>query len=325
MFLTLEEVVWLIKEGKVLHIAGTEQLLRQLPQGNWVGGSTEYFMTKMGGKVSNKRLFVTEFSYKKFTIRTYDSETIQNVAKDTLNMGFSVVLIPSESAVHHEYAANATFYKDMFVKTVFGWITGTNPNEPTQMPIVVNGLTGEIFTDKAVALGVETKRAVVVNIVNIFEPAEESPIITFSDFINDGFSVKYCLINGERTVFSEYITQNKVDTKLPLIGDFSGANLNTSIWGIEEDRVKFASPVFSDTNYRLAKPIPDYEAAFVEKLEKLSHEKPIFSCNCIGNFWYGNLEGRLSGGAAAIFAGPVTFGEIAYKMVNQTLVYITVK
>ncbi|MCL1997516.1 MAG: hypothetical protein FWG65_01970 [Turicibacter sp.] len=325
MFLTLEEVIWLIAEGKLLHIAGTERLLRQLPKGNWVGGSTEYFMTKMGGKVSDDRLFVTQFGYKKFTIKTYDVETIKNIATDTPNSGFSIALIPAESAVHKEYAANAVVYKDMFIRAVIGWITGTNPDKPEQMPITMNGSTGEVFTDRAVVLGMETKRTVVVNIVNIFEPAEESPIITFKDVLNDGFLVENCFVNGERTVFADYLTANNVDMKLPLIGQFSGALLNTSIWGIEEGKVRLASPVFDYVEYHFAKPVPDYEAAFVEKLAKLSNEKPIFSCNCIGNFWYGNLEGRLSGGVAATFAGPVTFGEIAYQMVNQTLVYATLR
>ncbi|MCL1987113.1 MAG: hypothetical protein FWG64_03970 [Firmicutes bacterium] len=325
MFLTLEETIWLIKEGKILHIAGSEQLLRQLPKGSWVGGSTEYFMTKMGGKVSSDRLFVTQYNYKKFSINTYDTATIQNIATETPYQGFTIALIPAESAVHREFAANAMVFKDMFVRALVGWITGTNPDKPEQLPIAINGSTGEIFTDKAVALSMETKRTPVVNIVNIFEPSEKSPIITFDETLNNGFMVENCLINGTHSNFAEFITLNDVDTKLPLIGQFSGALLNTSIWGIEDGKVKFASPIFNDVEYRFAKPVPDYEAAFVEKLSQLSNEKPIFSCNCIGNFWYGNLENKLNGGVAAAFAGPVTFGEIAYQMVNQTLVYVTLR
>lgn len=36
---------------------------------------------------------------------------------------------------------------------------------------------------------------------------------------------------------------------------------------------------------------------------------------------YGELEGK----KLEAFAGPVTFGEIAYQLVNQTLVYVTVE
>ena len=52
MLMTFEETSKLIKEGKILHIAATEALLKKLPKGNWIGGSTEYFMAKDGGKVS---------------------------------------------------------------------------------------------------------------------------------------------------------------------------------------------------------------------------------------------------------------------------------
>jgi hypothetical protein len=43
-----------------------------------------------------------------------------------------------------------------------------------------------------------------------------------------------------------------------------------------------------------------------------------FSCNCILNYIYGNLEGKKLAGTA----GPITFGEIAYQLLNQTMVYL---
>ena len=46
-----------------------------------------------------------------------------------------------------------------------------------------------------------------------------------------------------------------------------------------------------------------------------------YSCNCILNYLYGDLEGKKTGG----FTGPVTFGEIAYILLNQTLVKLDVK
>ena len=69
MLLTFDEVSKKIKEGSVLHIAGTETLLRKLPKGNWLGGSTEYFMADDGGKVSGELLFVTEFPFNNFSIK----------------------------------------------------------------------------------------------------------------------------------------------------------------------------------------------------------------------------------------------------------------
>ncbi len=47
---------------------------------------------------------------------------------------------------------------------------------------------------------------------------------------------------------------------------------------------------------------------------------PVLSCNCILNYQYGELEGR----KIPPFTGPVTFGEVAYQLLNQTLVYVEI-
>ena len=46
---------------------------------------------------------------------------------------------------------------------------------------------------------------------------------------------------------------------------------------------------------------------------------PVFTCNCILNYLYANLEGKKTGS----IVGPITFGEIAYMLLNQTMVYLT--
>jgi hypothetical protein len=47
----------------------------------------------------------------------------------------------------------------------------------------------------------------------------------------------------------------------------------------------------------------------------------VFACNCILNFLYSGLEGKITEG----MYGPITFGEIAFQLLNQTLVYLDVK
>ena len=47
----------------------------------------------------------------------------------------------------------------------------------------------------------------------------------------------------------------------------------------------------------------------------------MFACNCVLNYLHGQLEGRRTG----TVLGPMTFGEIAYQLLNQTMVYITVQ
>ncbi len=77
------------------------------------------------------------------------------------------------------------------------------------------------------------------------------------------------------------------------------------------------APVFKGVHYKIAEPIDDYVKQFTSamptKLQDLT-----FSCNCILNFLYSDLEGKKTGS----ITGPVIFGEIAYRLLNQTLVYL---
>jgi len=327
MLISFEAASKLIESGRLLHIAGTEALLRKLPKGKWIGGSTEYFMAKEGGKVSGDLLFVTDFSitdsvdsiYGKCKIQSYDEKDICKVSSDAYENGFTILIIPFDSAVHKEYAQNAASYENMFMRHIAGWISGLNLDKQGQTPVAVNGFRGEVFSDKAVALHLETKedKTVSVNIINIFEQDTDSPIIEFKE---EGFHVSKCRINGKELVFADYITKNNIDTKLPIVGEYSGSGVNISFKSIENGVVNFYAPVFQGIKYRIAKPVSDYVALFNQHISEHTDESSTFSCNCILNFLYGNLENN----KIEAFAGPITFGEIAYQLVNQTLVYVTV-
>ncbi|WP_461256197.1 DUF6976 family protein [Treponema sp. R80B11-R83G3] len=317
MLITLEETAKLIKGGKLLHVAGSETLLKKLPKGNWIGGSTEYFMAKDGGKVSDDLLFVTEFPYQDFVIKTYTKQDINQVMVDAFENGFSLLIIPFDSAVHKEYAQNAAGYDNMFLRNIVGWISGLNLNKTGQKPITVNGSSA--FYDKAVALHlrVPDDKMVTVNIINIFEQDTSSPLIEFTE---EGFHIQKCLVNGNEVVLADYIAENKIDTKLPIVGEYAGNGVNISFKTIENGVVDFYAPVFKGIKYRIAKPVSDYAALFNKHIAEHKDKPSVFSCNCILNFLYGNLEGK----KIEAFPGPITFGEIAYQLVNQTLVFVSI-
>jgi len=316
--LTFDETCQLISQGKVMHIAGSEKLLRKLPQGNWIGGSTEYFMTDIGGIITSDRLFVTEYCFDDFKIKTYDISEIQNVANDAFENGFSLLLIPFDSELHVSYAKNAHSFENIFLRNISGWITGINPNSNDQVPITVNGLSHKVFTDNAVVLHLKIpdEQTVEINIINTFEQDTTSPII---EFTKEGFLVEKCLINGVETVFADYLINNKIDTTHPLVGDYHGHGINISFREIKDGLVHLYVPVFEGVKYRIAKPVADYSKTFNDRIQEISVDKVIFSCNCLLNFIHGELEGKETKG----FVGPITFGEIAYQLVSQTLVYIT--
>ncbi|MDR2577617.1 MAG: hypothetical protein LBC70_02240 [Chitinispirillales bacterium] len=320
MLMSFDETSRRIGGGGILHIAGTEALLRKLPKGNWVGGSTEYFMAKEGGKVSGELLFVTEFPYKDFAVKSYCADTVKNVAEDAYENGFSIVIVPFDSAVHKFYAEKAPEFKDIFMKNVAGWIAGLNLGVVGQTPIAVNGQAGEAYTDRAAVLhiGVPEDKAVTIGVINIFAQDEKSPVIEFTE---EGFSATKCLIDGVEKNLANYIAEKGIDTKLPLVGDYSGNGVNISFKSVGSGVVNFYAPVFRGIKYKIAKPVPNYEKEFNARLHDHSDANEVFACNCILNFLYGELEGK----QLENFAGPITFGEIACQLVNQTLVYVSVE
>jgi hypothetical protein len=205
------------------------------------------------------------------------------------------------------------------MKNIAGWISGLNLSEAGQIPITVNGLTGEASKNKGVAVHIEVPadKQVSLGIVNIFEQDNSSPVIQFP---KEGFSATTCTVNGKEMQFADFIAQNKIDTKMPLVGDYSGQGINVSFKSIDKGVVNFYAPVFPHIQYRMAKTISNYVERFNNQLEAHKSADAAFSCNCILNFLYGELENK----DIEKFFGPITFGEIAYQLVNQTLVYVTV-
>ncbi|MGO9287780.1 MAG: DUF6976 family protein [Polyangia bacterium] len=80
------------------------------------------------------------------------------------------------------------------------------------------------------------------------------------------------------------------------------------------------APVFQGMEYRPAKPLDDYVRRFPERLSAEHNGEIAFSCNCIFNYLHSKLGGKRTGA----FLGPITFGEVAYQLVNQTLAYLIV-
>ena len=317
--MSFEEVSKKIGDGKLLHIAGTEALLRKLPKGNWIGGSTEYFMTDDGGRISGELLFVTEFSYEDFSIQSYDAAEIANVGNEAFDNGFSIIIIPFDSEAHIAYAENSADYENIFMRNITGWIAGTNLEIAGQTPVAVNGMIPAAYTNRAVALHLKVPedKTVEINIINIFTQDENSPVI---EFTKDGFSTVNCIVDGKETALADYIAQNGIDIKLPLVGDYSGNGVNISFKSIDSGVVSFYAPVFRGIKYRIAKEIPNYATAFQNRIDRINSVNTVFSCNCVLNFMFGELEGK----TIEKFTGPATFGEIAYQLVNQTLVYVTI-
>lgn len=319
--MALPEAVAAIQSGRCLSIAADESLLRQLPKGHWFGGSIPYFMGQAGGETSREKLFVSELPVfeEMPALAWYDEARLCNVATDAPEHGLSVLIIPAFSAVHSLYARQAPTYEDMYMKPLVGWIAGVHLDDLERAkPLVVNGQTLEFSTDRALAMHIPLPDSIYprIEILNLFKPGTGDTI----RFPSTGFSVSECWVNERLVNFAQYLSDNAVDTRQPLVADYSGAMINVSFKTVDpaSGQVDFYAPVFDDAVYRLAAPVSDFRQAFAQAVPADAHTAT-WSCNCILNFLYSELEGQRTGEVT----GPMTFGEIAFQLLNQTMVYVT--
>ncbi len=316
--LHLEAAHSAIASGKTLLFAGTERLLEKLPPGNWIGGTIPYFMTDDGGKCSTDRVFCTELPpelpFK--GIRSYDSSGLDRLYTDAAGATAAFILIPGMSQIHFDFALRAPELPQFGMSPLVGWIAGVHLEDlGKRSPRVFSGL-GNSTADEAVVLhaAYDPANPPVVDIINVFEPGA-GPVIRFPE---NTFEAATCSIDGRETRFSDYLITQKIDCRLPLVADVGGAMVNVSIQKIHRDRkqVTLYAPVFSGIEYRFASAIEDYTGLFQNTVLQRPVSTVAFSCNCILNYLYSFLEGK----KLDRFPGPFTFGEIAYQLLNQTLV-----
>ncbi len=326
-FMSIADASAIIEEGRTLILAGDESALRNMPQGDWIGGTIPYFITgEHGGMSTRDMVFVTDLTgvVTGAKIAFYDQGTLSRVYAEGPKHGFSFIIIPASNMTHLFFALKAPSFREFGVRPLIGWIAGVHLDDlGKKTPKVFNGQTGEAFEEGALVLQAElpANKVAEIGIVNLFEQGDGDTLV----FPADGFVVKSVLVNGEKMNLAAYLLDKKLDTRLPLVADYSGAQVNISFQAINEadGTVQFYAPVFSGVRYKHAKPVGDYIQGFEQLLRKessLEADRVVFSCNCILNYLYSELEGKKT----APFTGPMTFGEIAYQLLNQTLVYLQV-
>jgi hypothetical protein len=318
----LEAVNQLIDAGHVLTIAGHEELLRQLHKGNWMAGTTPYFMDKDGGGVDYNQVFVTDLTdiITNFQVKTYTEETVTStMLEDRYDNGFSLIILPAFSSIHQTYALQAGEQASLFDKPIMGWIAGIHLEKIGQeSPKVIDGSTGEVFENRAAVLHGElpSDKYAELDLINIYDQGAGD---TFT-FEENAFKFTNCMVNGKPTNIAHYYKENKIDSTLPLVANYAGASINVSIESVNEEDVSFFAPLLQGREYKVAKSVDDKYTTFCALLPK--DETPIiFSCNCILNYVHIGMQNKFAGN----LKGPFTFGEVAYILVNQTMVTLSIK
>ncbi len=320
---SVDEVTTLIRRGASLLLAGDEGPLRRLPKGKWIAGTIPYFMTEAGGCVDRERIFVTELpaGLEFAAVCRYDDGDIARIYSELPLNGFGVVIAPASSPVHLSFALNAPTFDRFAMRPLVGWISGVHLSEVGKTtPKVFDGTSSELLDKHAVVMHVALPPGKVaeLGILNIFKESDGQSIT----FPSTGFAATTVEVDGEKRNLAEFIKRSGLDTRAPLVADYCGTSINVSFQAVDHDKgeVRFYAPVFAGVKYRHAKLVPDYVAEFVSKIPYGIADRLAFSCNCILNYVHSGLEGRSTGG----IVGPITFGEVAYQLLNQTMVYVTI-
>jgi hypothetical protein len=324
--LDLRTTIELIQGGRVLVISGEEKLMDKLPIGNWIGGTTPFFYFKNErGKADKSKLFVADFteSINDFKILTLDEGLLASVNSIGFENGFSFLILPSGQKIHHSFAVNGKDYATIKNNPLIGFVAGIDLDEYRNGKTVrlFNGDTKQSFNNNAVVMccSLLPPKLARVSSINIFEPTYEFYLEVFEDTAR----VKECLINGELTNFYQFLKDNKIDVSHPLIFDQGGVYVNVSFQFLfkETKEVFLFAPLLKGKKYYFSKKLSDYQGTFKSKLlDRVEQETSIiYNCNSILNYVHCKLNKSSIG-----FSGPVTFGEIANQLLNQTLTYLAI-
>ncbi len=315
---SFEEVKTMIENGDKLLLAGDKTLLSKLPAGNWIGGTIPYFMADEGGIVTKDKIYVDKIPdyVQNIMIKEYNDDNIQRVFSDMYDNGYSVIILPAFSNTHFSFALKAPTFDNFAMSPLIGWVSGFLLDDNDSAYVYGNGIESN---KNAIVMHIELPedKYAHIEIVNIFKQGNGDII----EFPETGFSTTTAIINGKSVNFAEYLRENNVDIKLPLVADYMGTMVNVSFQSIENDLVKFYAPVFNGIKYKLAENVDDYINEFTNNLPIQISDKIQFSCNCILNFIYSDLQGKQTSN----ITGPITFGEIAYQLLNQTMVSIVIE
>jgi hypothetical protein len=319
LFVSADVAANLIRAGQKLLIAGAEPALERLPHGTWIGGTTPYFMGPEGGVVAHDRVFCTVLDEAvDARVVALSPDDLPKVTGGRFGNGFTFILLPAFSAAHSRYALEGPKYRGLYTQPVIGWVTGVDLAEVGKsLPKVFDGSVGIAHDNAGLLMYVSLpdQMRAEVDIVNLFTQGSGDVI----EFDVGGFSAYTCRVNGEAMMLADHLRHKAVDIRLPLVADYAGAMINVSFQSVQDGLVKFYAPVVAGVSYRVAAPVADYGGSYRKAAASVGAEGQ-FSCNCILNFLYAGLQGNRT----ANFVGPVTFGEIAYILLNQTLVRLAV-
>ncbi|MBQ9469395.1 MAG: hypothetical protein IJU72_00410 [Bacteroidales bacterium] len=320
---TRNEVIDLIGEGRVMLLSGSEQMLSNLPKGSWIGGTAPYFMDGVG-KISDDMIYVDDLTQYAAEVRIeeLDEANIHQIALHGFDNGFSVLILPIDAPVYFSFASNSLQYDRIFDNPIVGYVACCRLEDYGRVhPATGVGTTGALSTSKAAVMHVRlpegyTARAEIMN----FDTIDTStPALKFP---KTSFVQSDCLIDGQPGNIAEYLegVKQRIGRYPQLITSMNGAlvNRDTKYVDIDKGEAAFFSPAYEGDEYRIVRPNADYQKAFNDMLAaKQGHIAACFSCTSY--FMFGEFEGK-----HIDINGVYAFGEIAYQLLNKTIVTLEI-
>jgi hypothetical protein len=206
-----DEVKEMIARGELLVLAGDETLLRQLPTGRWIAGTTPYFIAEAGGVSTRDKIHVTvlpEF-IESAAIQVYEEAHLDRIHRDIPQNGFAFIVIPAASPVHRSFGLNAPVSLDFAARPLIGWVSGVHLDDLGKAsPKVFDGRDVRVLENHAVVLHIQlpANKKAGLGVLNIFEQGG-GDTITFTE---NGFTVTDAYIDGEKRNLADYIAQQLV-------------------------------------------------------------------------------------------------------------------
>ena len=327
---TVAEVNAMIEKGDILLLAGDSVLLSQLNKGKWICGSTSRFI-EMGKEpiCDRNRIFVHNLTdiAEEIKLDFYDASTIKNIYEDAFENGFSVLITSPFSDVVGEYTNNCSKYTNFGSRALCGWAVVTSIYSEYELideSLIFSGIDAKSYNQGAVVMhvGLPTDKFAEIHVFSPYNQPKEGDIITFEE--NKQF-FEYALINGKRQNFRNYLeeiqkAQKREVTVFPyrcLIGNYEGIVMNVAL-ATEKDKeyVTLGASVYKGIEYRLSNTdIIDFES-----MKKNLCGEIVFSLSCVNNF----MKKEIFKNSLTQMNGPFTYGELAYYMMTNATIYVTV-
>ncbi len=329
----------MIGEGRVLLLAGTEDDLCHLPAGCWIGGTAGYFATPQGCVAAAGQIFYVDFTGIALgaSWRSFDAGDIHELAQHYPSNGFAILLLPGFSKLLGDAAVRIMEFDGLYNLPLMGWVSAVAlEGQPHILPQGVRPKTfagsGEAAAERAAVLYISLPEQYFaqLHIANLFAPGT-GPEIRFPAPAQ--FSDGDCLIGGVRGNLVRYMVEQGIDLRLPLVADHEGALLNVAILRPRDGGAVFLTPVSPALTYRFAEEVLDYAAEFTRTVAEIELDQAVHACICALHYHYAGLTYGVDQHAAQRNAlpmpgpdiiAPVTFGQIAYTVLNQTLTCLTI-